>query len=193
MAEYFGCGVVGSVYLDPTNDQAIPKSTQKWICEIDDYRPFPTPVPAKDGSSYLENISANFWGVAVCELPESVYAAIMDRAVLPTVPLDLPVEQLNLPPIDQVAPERATTTLLIAQRPKADRNTRYMDAALSHLRSQSAEVKPEDVVRLSPLADKHFNVLGRYHFTVTDSILRGDLRPLRDPDAPEELLWAAEA
>jgi Tn3 transposase DDE domain len=41
-------------------------------------------------------------------------------------------------------------------------NTRYMDAALSHLRSQSAEVKPEDVVRLSPLADKHFNVLGRY-------------------------------
>ena len=72
-------------------------------------------------------------------------------------------------------------------------NTRYMDAALSHLRSQSVEVKPEDVVRLSPLADKHFNVLGRYHFTVTDSILRGDLRPLRDPDAPEELLWAAEA
>jgi hypothetical protein len=36
-------------------------------------------------------------------------------------------------------------------------------------------------------------VLGRYHFTVTDSILRGDLRPLRDPDTPEELLWAAEA
>ena len=47
-----------------------------------------------------------------------------------------------------------------------------MDAALGHLRSQRAEVKPEDVGRLSPLADKHFNVLGRYHFTVTDSILR---------------------
>ena len=61
-------------------------------------------------------------------------------------------------------------------------NTRYMDAALSQLRSQGAEVKPEDVARLSPLADKHFNVLGRYHFTVNDSILRGDLRPLRDPD-----------
>lgn len=39
------------------------------------------------------------------------------------------------------------------------------------------------VARLSPLADKHFNMLGRYHHTVTDSILRGDLRPLRDPDA----------
>jgi len=65
-----------------------------------------------------------------------------------------------------------------------------MDAALSHLRLQGAEVKPEDIPRLSPLADKHFNVLGRYHFTVTDSILRGDLRPLRDPEAPEELFWA---
>ena len=63
-----------------------------------------------------------------------------------------------------------------------------MDAALSQLHSKGAEVKPEDVARLSPLADKHFM---RYHFTVTDSILRGDLRPLRDPEAPEELFWAA--
>ena len=71
--------------------------------------------------------------------------------------------------------------------------TRYMDAALNHLRSQGTETKPEDVARLSPLADKHFNVLGRYHFTVTDSILRGELRPLRIPDAPEELFWAVGA
>jgi hypothetical protein len=68
-----------------------------------------------------------------------------------------------------------------------------MDAALNHLRSQGTDTKPEDVARLSPLADKHFNVLGRYHFTVTDSILRGELRPLRVPDAPEELFWAVGA
>jgi len=72
-------------------------------------------------------------------------------------------------------------------------NTRYMDAALNHLRSQGTETKPEDIARLSPLADKHFNVLGRYHFTVTDSILRGELRPLRVPEAPEELFWAVGA
>jgi Tn3 transposase DDE domain len=47
-------------------------------------------------------------------------------------------------------------------------------AGYLHLRSQGTETKPEDVARLSPLADKHFNVLGRYLFTVTDSILRGD-------------------
>jgi TnpA family transposase len=56
-------------------------------------------------------------------------------------------------------------------------NTRYMDAALNHLRSQGTETKSEDIARLSPLADKHFNVLGRYHFTVTDSILRGGAPP----------------
>jgi hypothetical protein len=65
--------------------------------------------------------------------------------------------------------------------------------SLNHLRSQGTETKPEDVARLSPLADKHFNVVGRYHFTVTDSILRGELRPLRVPEAPEELFWAVGA
>jgi Tn3 transposase DDE domain len=64
-----------------------------------------------------------------------------------------------------------------------------MDAALNQIRSQGFEVKPEDVARLSPLSDEQFNVLGRYHFTVTDSILRGELRPLRDPAAAEDLLW----
>jgi Tn3 transposase DDE domain len=66
-----------------------------------------------------------------------------------------------------------------------------MDAALSHLRSQGVETKPEDMARLSPLADKHFNVLGRYHFTVTDSILRGELRSLRDLNAQGKFLWMA--
>jgi hypothetical protein len=66
-------------------------------------------------------------------------------------------------------------------------------AGYLHLRSQGTETKPEDVARLSPLADKHFNVLGRYLFTVTDSILRGELRPLRVPEAPEELFWAVGA
>jgi TnpA family transposase len=60
-------------------------------------------------------------------------------------------------------------------------NTRYMDAALNHLKSQGFEPKPEDLARLSPLRSRHFNVLGRYHFTVTDSVLKGEMRPLRSP------------
>ncbi len=61
-------------------------------------------------------------------------------------------------------------------------NTRYMDAAVEHLRATGVEVKQEDVERLSPLGNKHFNVLGRYHFNTTEAVLQGELRPLRNPD-----------
>jgi len=61
-----------------------------------------------------------------------------------------------------------------------------MDAALNHLRNQGFEPKPEDLARLSPLRSRHFNVLGRYHFTVSDSVLKGELRPLRNPDRSQE-------
>ncbi len=67
-------------------------------------------------------------------------------------------------------------------------NTRYMDAAVNQLRTEGVEVKKEDEARLSPLGDSHINVQGRYHFTITDSVLKGDLRPLRTSDDPAELL-----
>ena len=66
-----------------------------------------------------------------------------------------------------------------------------MDAALSHLRAQGVAVKLEDIARLSPLGSRHFNVLGRYHFDLSDAVRRGELRPLRDPnDFEQELLIA---
>lgn len=60
-------------------------------------------------------------------------------------------------------------------------NTIYMDAALNQLITAGYDVKPEDVDRLSPLGLKHINMLGRYAFTLPDSVARGELRPLRDP------------
>lgn len=60
-------------------------------------------------------------------------------------------------------------------------NTIYMDAALNQLITAGYDVKPEDVARLSPLGLKHINMLGRYAFTLPDSVARGELRPLRDP------------
>lgn len=65
-------------------------------------------------------------------------------------------------------------------------NTRYMDAALEHLRAQGVPVGEEDVQRLSPLGHEHINLLGRYHFAVPEAVLRGQLRQLRDPDDPAE-------
>ena len=54
-----------------------------------------------------------------------------------------------------------------------------------------AEVKPEDVARLSPLSHEHINVLGRYSFALADSIAGGELRPLLQPDDHGDLAAGA--
>jgi TnpA family transposase len=61
-------------------------------------------------------------------------------------------------------------------------NTLYMDAALAHLRRRGVELKPEDVARLSPLGHENINFLGRYSFALAESVARGELRPLHDPE-----------
>ena len=53
------------------------------------------------------------------------------------------------------------------------------------------QVLDEDVERLSPLAHSYINMLGRYHFTLPEEVLRGQLRPLRDPSDPDEILNAS--
>jgi TnpA family transposase len=60
--------------------------------------------------------------------------------------------------------------------------TLYMDAALTQLRSEGVEINPEDAVRLSPLRHNNINFLGRYSFSLTESVKRGELRPLRNPN-----------
>lgn len=65
-------------------------------------------------------------------------------------------------------------------------NTLYMDAALAQLRAEGHEVRDEDVARLSPLGFEHINMLGRYAFTLPETVARGELRPLRDPSAADE-------
>ena len=66
-------------------------------------------------------------------------------------------------------------------------NTRYLDAALAQVRGSGAVVKPEDEERLSPLLLDHVNVLGRYEFTLKESVQKGHLRPLRDPSESDDL------
>jgi hypothetical protein len=44
-----------------------------------------------------------------------------------------------------------------------------------------------DLARISPLVFDHINLLGRYSFSLPDSVQRGQLRPLRNPsEATEE-------
>jgi len=60
--------------------------------------------------------------------------------------------------------------------------TEYEGLALDRLRAHSAEVRPEDVARLSPLVHRHLNVHGRHHFTLAEPLRHGAFRPLRDLD-----------
>jgi len=57
----------------------------------------------------------------------------------------------------------------------------YMDAAVSQLQTNDAELKLEDLARLSPLGYRHINMLGRYSFALPEAIGRGELRSLREP------------
>ena len=66
-----------------------------------------------------------------------------------------------------------------------------MDAALAHLRRTGAEVKSEDVARLSPLGHEHIDVPWRYLFALADGIAQSELRPLHHFDDNENLTVGA--
>lgn len=66
-------------------------------------------------------------------------------------------------------------------------NTRYLDAAVTHLKAQGRAISDDDLARLSPFIHRHVNVLGRYSFAVPEEVQRGELRPLRDLATTDDL------
>lgn len=66
-------------------------------------------------------------------------------------------------------------------------NTLYTQEALNQLKAEGLPVKTSDVARLSPLQNKHINVLGRYSFALAEPVANGKLRPLNSPEE-EKLL-----
>jgi hypothetical protein len=64
-------------------------------------------------------------------------------------------------------------------------NTMYMEQALKQLRREGFPVREADIARLSPLGYPHINMEGRYTFFLPDFIMKGKLRPLRNPDKDE--------
>jgi hypothetical protein len=58
-------------------------------------------------------------------------------------------------------------------------NTRYMDAAVRHLKNSGAVVREPDLQGLSPLGHRHVHLLGRYRFLLDGPSLTGEMRPLR--------------
>lgn len=62
----------------------------------------------------------------------------------------------------------------------------YLDRAVEHLRERGEEVREEDLARVSPLVREHVHVLGRYQFSLEESVAGGGVRPLRDPAEIDE-------
>lgn len=65
-------------------------------------------------------------------------------------------------------------------------NTLYLDEAVRRLREDGEEVVDEDLARVSLLLRAHINVLGRYEFSLHESVAAGGLRSLRDPAEIDE-------
>lgn len=62
-------------------------------------------------------------------------------------------------------------------------NTMYMDRALAQLRTAGHTLALTDVARLSPLGYDHVNVLGRYSFTLPETIQDGAWRAFRHAES----------
>jgi TnpA family transposase len=60
-------------------------------------------------------------------------------------------------------------------------NAIYMQEALQQLRRDGMDVHDDDLSHLSPLIWRHLNFLGRYDFSLPDTVRNGGLRPLRNP------------
>ena len=75
-AEYFGKGVIGSIWPDPETADA-PPIKKAWYCSIDDFIPFLPTVPAKSDGVFLEQIPANMWRSGVRQLPQGTFDKIV--------------------------------------------------------------------------------------------------------------------
>lgn len=70
-------------------------------------------------------------------------------------------------------------------------NSLYLDESVRRIREDGEEVSAMDLARVSPLMRDHVRVLGRYHFTLNESVARGGMRPLRDPTEFDEYEFAS--
>ncbi len=81
-AAYFGAGVIGDVYPDPTTTE-LPKSQWKWLADIEDYKPFDRDIPIRDSAGmYLElgtqdPPARNYWGVGVRRISRARFQGIV--------------------------------------------------------------------------------------------------------------------
>lgn len=104
--EYFGCGKIGKVWLDPNSDIKAPRYTWHWYCEILDYFPFMMPIPFKRNGLPYEKIASNLWSVAVRNISVETYNDILREASIITSNEEIIIKPNSplLPSLDEVKP-----------------------------------------------------------------------------------------
>lgn len=105
-AEYFGFGEIGEVWRDPDQARDTQPSRRRWYCSIEDYAPFPEPVPSRDESgAFFEQIGSQLgWRTAVREIDPATYDRILARAGFNAERLDAtPPGGWDAPPAELVA------------------------------------------------------------------------------------------
>ena len=56
-----------------------------------------------------------------------------------------------------------------------------MQEAMRQVRLDGMDVRNDDIAHLFPLIWRHLNFLGRYNFSLPDTVMNGGLRPLINP------------
>jgi len=82
----------------------------------------------------------------------------------------------------QQGQEEQLGALGLALNAVAHWNAIYMQEALQQVRTDGMDVRDDDLTHISPLIWRHLNSLGRYDFSLPDTVLNGGLRPLRNPN-----------
>jgi hypothetical protein len=109
--EYFGCGRIGDVWRDERTPPTAPRNERRWFCAIEEYIPFPEPIPARVNGLFLEQIPRNLLGVSVRRLSDGVFNRILQLAGVVLVgdsgeqvylTKSLPIAELRIHPTDDL-------------------------------------------------------------------------------------------
>lgn len=101
-AEYFGIGRIGAVWRDPSVPETTPKRKWHWFCSIEEYLPFPTPVPVKVNGVYFETVVTPLdWRTAVREISEDVFSRIIS---LSGSDFSEEVSDTGISPVEKLSP-----------------------------------------------------------------------------------------
>ncbi len=115
-AEYFGRGVIGDTWRDPSVSPTAGKGKWAWYCGIEDYMPFPMPVPAKVDGVFFETIATNRWRNGVRTLPQQAFDRIL--AAAGEIPEEIETSnslpsRVSLPELASIRIEVTTDSLMV--------------------------------------------------------------------------------